>query len=245
MRACLQEVELVLPDDHQGHLCDESLFRFENGVGKCLTGDVREVATVTMMKHIPTFLADDSWITLLKVTTNPFMKKFFLSQVCLTHISSHGLEVLDNKLKQMPFEYYDGLPRWSRALLQEGSESANELRYLYIRPQTIGSLIDGIAVILDKRDNVLELFFFQIGPNEDEECVDETFYPLKWKQLKESLTTLAFTRAYELRSTYVFLHNGRSEGPIHMQKKVTVNRRKIEYRLCRLGYTSLNGLSTI
>ena len=93
---------------------------------------------------------------------------------------------------------------------------------------------------------MLELFFFQIAPSRDIECVDETFYSLRWKSLRESLAKMPITHSYELRSTYVFLHCGASEGTVQVQKTVIINRRRVEYRLCKLSCSAVSdGLGAI
>jgi len=238
MKACIQETALTTTG-LQSEIYDPEFFYFVDNAGKCLTSDVREIAIKVILERTPSFLDDRSWTESAMNAPDPLMRRFFLKQLCLIHISSQGLTTVDERHTSMPFMYFDKLPYWSRAYNQKGSE----VRHLFIPTQVCDTLVDGIIVFMDIERQLLELFPIQIVSSSEIPCIDESFFLNDWRALTESLASHAYIQNFALRASFIFLYCGHIlGGPDVVQKKVVGDGWELDYKLINFGLPLFSGV---
>lgn len=240
MKACIQETTLssstaAVQDDKYDH---RYFYYTDDGIGHCLTGDIREIALSLLQKHKPSFLDDPSWILAATEASNPFHRKLLLSQVCLSRIATRGLHCVDPRLKPMEFMYYEATPPWAKARMIKESI----VRYLFIPGQNCDALVDGIIFYLDKKVKTLELILVQVGSTKESVCIDEAFYMQRWEDLKKNLLSTATNlNSFSLRTSFIFLCYGKVPGkPITEKRNVVTEGWSLEYNVYTLGLTLLD-----
>ena len=193
MEACLQGTVTTDRED----LYDLRYFYVDEcGIGHYACGVAFESMMSIFRQHRFNKFCGHEWYSAVKRSSeNPVVQGFLAEHICLNHILTHGLQVVDERLGRMDQASFETLPNWDYMLWSD-----KEL-CLYVPTNYNFRAVDGAILLLDHSAKSAHLFLLQITLSMRHKESDKDFYSNMWFEWVESIETAGFT----VESTFVWI----------------------------------------
>lgn len=235
MKACILESPLETCSIRKDLV--NRYFYFANNIGHCVCGVVREAVSTVLLQHFPDFLQGDDWLDVVAKDSmdNPTLRGFLVERVCLSHIATYGLKIVDGKLEAMLMYYFWDVPDWGVLMKATGRAT----RQLFVPTRFNYEAIDGIIAHLNKGRKSLALYPIQITIAKDHSDSEEKFFLKWWLKYVDAIHS-RFGTDYSITVTFIWIHKDQ-EHITNVEKDVPVEACGVvnKYKLYKLPVTNI------
>ena len=154
--------------------------------------------SMVMLLHERRFegFGSSEWYTAVESLDNPVIRGFLAERICLNHIATTGLLIVDKRLGRMQHVFFSEWPNFESLLGR-----TKETHCLYI-PSTFNfSAVDGVILHLDSKLKCAHLYPIQFTISTRHKDSNSIFYASMWETWVKPIKNAGFT----LKSTFVWI----------------------------------------
>ncbi|KAF8343536.1 hypothetical protein F5887DRAFT_918364 [Amanita rubescens] len=177
-------------------------------IGRFTCGVAFEAMMSILRTHDNTPFVDGLWYAAVSGSDNPVVQGFLAEQICLSHIATKGLTVVNPKLKQMSTASFKTQPNFDHHL------SSDHDVCLYIPDDYNFMAVDGVILLLNRTSKKATVFSIQFTLSQNHKQSDKDFHEKLWSTWTEPIASAGF----KVRSTFVWID--KEQPSEHVEDKV-------------------------
>ncbi|KAM6491977.1 hypothetical protein JOM56_012615 [Amanita muscaria] len=151
---------------------------------------------------------DGLWYEAVERSDNPIVQGFLAEQICLSHITAHGMRAVHPELDRMSSASFKDKPAFDEFLL------TGQTTRLYVPIAYNFMTVDGVILLLDRASKKATIFAIQFTPSQRHKQSDEELHKRLWSTWIKPIVSAEFS----VDSTFVWIDT--KQPSEHVRPKV-------------------------